>query len=85
MLQHELAHLERRDHYFNCLQIWFRVVFFFHPLVRYACRQLHLERELACDGRVLSMGTTAEGIVNLSEDPTKWPPFVALRRAQTPT
>jgi hypothetical protein len=24
-------------------------------------------------------------IVNLSEDPGKWPPFVALRREQSPT
>jgi protease I len=26
-----------------------------------------------------------KGIVNLSEDPGKWPPFVALRREQSPT
>jgi hypothetical protein len=26
-----------------------------------------------------------DGIVNLSEDPGKWPPFVALRREQSPT
>ena len=26
-----------------------------------------------------------EGIVNLSEDRGKWPPFVALRKAQSPT
>lgn len=59
MLQHELAHLQRRDHYVNCFQSWLGAIFFFHPLVRYACRQMHLEREMACDDYVLSSGTTA--------------------------
>jgi beta-lactamase regulating signal transducer with metallopeptidase domain len=71
ILQHELAHLERRDHYINFLLVGFRVVFFFHPLVRYACHQLHLERELACDGRVLGRGTAAavyaESILKVAE------------------
>ena len=34
-------------------------VLFFHPAVRYALRQLVLERELACDERVLSAGANA--------------------------
>ena len=56
MLEHELAHLQRHDHYVNCFQSWLRVLLFFHPLVRYACHKLRLERELACDERVLSSG-----------------------------
>ncbi len=36
------------------------VIFFFHPLVRYACRQLSLEREMACDDRVVAAGVAAE-------------------------
>jgi beta-lactamase regulating signal transducer with metallopeptidase domain len=71
ILQHELAHLQRRDHYINCLEVSLRVVFFFHPLVRYACHQLYVERELSCDGRVLSMGTAAavyvESILKVAE------------------
>src|SRR6266542_848692 len=48
MLRHELAHVERRDHYVNLFQTVFGAVFFFHPLARYVCRQLAMERELAC-------------------------------------
>lgn len=71
MVQHELAHLERRDHYVNALQSLLSAVFFFHPLVRFACRQMTLERELACDDRVVSLGaeaeTYAESILKVAE------------------
>lgn len=60
MLRHELAHVERRDHWTNLLPTLLNTVFFFHPMVRYACRQLGLERELACDDRVVTLGVTAE-------------------------
>jgi len=60
MIRHELAHVERRDHWINLLPALLNVIFFFHPLVRYACRQLCLERELACDDRVVSLGVVAE-------------------------
>jgi beta-lactamase regulating signal transducer with metallopeptidase domain len=60
MIRHELAHIERRDPIVNLFQTALQVVFFFHPLVRYACRQLNLERELACDDRVIELGTAAE-------------------------
>jgi beta-lactamase regulating signal transducer with metallopeptidase domain len=60
MLQHELAHVERHDHWTNLLPTMLDVIFFFHPLVRYACRQLSLEMEMACDDRVVSLGAGAE-------------------------
>jgi beta-lactamase regulating signal transducer with metallopeptidase domain len=60
MLRHELAHLERRDHYVNLFQTILGAVFFFHPLARYACRQLSVEREMACDDRVVGAGAEAE-------------------------
>lgn len=60
MLRHELAHLERRDHYVNLFQTILGAVFFFHPLARYACRQLSVEREMACDDRVVDAGAEAE-------------------------
>jgi beta-lactamase regulating signal transducer with metallopeptidase domain len=60
MLRHELAHVERRDHYANLFQTVFGAVFFFHPLARYACRQLALEREMACDDHVVCSGAEAE-------------------------
>src|SRR2546430_576469 len=60
MIQHELAHVERLDPLANFFQNTLRIVFFFHPLVRYACHQLSLERELACDERVIARGSCAE-------------------------
>ena len=71
MLQHELAHVERRDHYVNLFQSVLGAVFFFHPPARYACRQLTLEREMACDDHVVGSGveaeTYAESIVKVAE------------------
>jgi beta-lactamase regulating signal transducer with metallopeptidase domain len=60
MIQHELVHVERLDPLANSFQNVLRIVFFFHPLVRYACHQLSLERELACDERVIARGSCAE-------------------------
>jgi beta-lactamase regulating signal transducer with metallopeptidase domain len=56
MIALELAHVERRDPLVNLFQTALRVVFYFHPMVRFASRQLGLERELACDDRVVSFG-----------------------------
>lgn len=71
MIRHELAHVERRDHWINLLPTLLHIVFFFHPMVRYACRQLGLERELACDDQVVSLGiiaeTYAESILKVAE------------------
>jgi beta-lactamase regulating signal transducer with metallopeptidase domain len=71
MVQHELAHVERLDPLVNLFQTALRVVFFFHPFVRYGCRQLSLERELACDDRVVALGadteTYAEGLLKVAE------------------
>ena len=71
MIQHELAHVDRLDPFVNLFQAALRVVFFFHPLVRFACRQLSLERELACDELVMAQGaraeTYAEGLVKVAE------------------
>jgi beta-lactamase regulating signal transducer with metallopeptidase domain len=60
MLWHELAHVARRDHYVNLFQTIFRAAFFFHPLARYACWQLSVEREMACDDYVVDSGAEAE-------------------------
>src|SRR5215475_2211618 len=60
MLRHELAHVARRDHYVNLFQTVFGAVFFFHPVARYACRQLSVEREMACDDHVVGSGVEAE-------------------------
>ena len=59
MIEHELAHVRRRDHYTNVLLNLLNVVFYFHPLVRLACRHLRLEREIACDDCVINAGADA--------------------------
>jgi beta-lactamase regulating signal transducer with metallopeptidase domain len=75
MIAHELAHVARRDHYTNLLPITLKVIFFFHPLVRYGCRQFCLEREMACDDRVIGHGADAgmyaESLVKAAERSVK--------------
>src|SRR5262249_13370166 len=56
ILRHELTHIKRRDHFVNLFQSTLTAFFFFHPMLRFACRQLSLERELACDDSVLGLG-----------------------------
>ena len=53
---HELAHVAR----FDCLTHTFAVaacaLYWFHPAMWWIARQLRIERELACDDRVIAMG-----------------------------
>jgi beta-lactamase regulating signal transducer with metallopeptidase domain len=56
MLQHELAHMYRRDHLAVLFQQALQAILFFHPMLRHACGQLDMERELACDDYVLGCG-----------------------------
>jgi beta-lactamase regulating signal transducer with metallopeptidase domain len=59
ILLHELGHVERRD----CLtQLAAQVacaVYWFNPLAWHAAHRMRVERELACDDRVLSAGAPA--------------------------
>lgn len=54
MLLHELAHVKRRDMAILWLQQLAQTLFFFHPAVWLAGREMRRERELACDELVLS-------------------------------
>ncbi|MDQ6785439.1 MAG: M56 family metallopeptidase [Acidobacteriota bacterium] len=49
IVEHELAHLSRRDNVVAAFQVSAGIIFFFHPLVRLALRRLSYERELACE------------------------------------
>lgn len=55
VLLHELVHLKRADPWIHALQVALQIVYFFHPLVWLANRQLRLEREMACDDRVVEL------------------------------
>jgi beta-lactamase regulating signal transducer with metallopeptidase domain len=50
---HEAAHFARRDDYALILERIVEAVFVLHPTVRCIARQIDLEREIACDDRVV--------------------------------
>ena len=51
---HEVAHLQRWDDYTNVFQKVVEALLFFNPAVYLIGRQLTLEREIACDDRVIA-------------------------------
>ena len=51
---HEAAHLARYDDYALLVQRVMEAVAALHPVVRWIARQLDLEREIACDDRVIA-------------------------------
>ncbi len=65
VLNHELAHIERRDCLTNLFQRIIEAVFFFHPLVLYASFQLTQQREQICDNYVLKKGVPVIDYVKL--------------------
>jgi beta-lactamase regulating signal transducer with metallopeptidase domain/Tol biopolymer transport system component len=54
LLAHELVHVRRRDSLVGLLQIIVQSVWWFHPLVWWANRQISYERERCCDEQVVA-------------------------------
>ncbi|HEY6236360.1 MAG TPA: M56 family metallopeptidase, partial [Candidatus Elarobacter sp.] len=73
---HELAHLERRDDWTAAFERLAQVVQFFNPVVHLIARRLDLEREIACDDRVVvetsDVRSYAVGLTRMAES-TAWP------------
>lgn len=57
---HELAHLKRRDVYLGWLMVILQALHWFNPLVWFAFHRMRADRELACDGLVLSTTGSAK-------------------------
>lgn len=53
VMAHELAHLQRGDHWVAWLELVTRIVWWWNPVYWVICRQLHESRELACDALAL--------------------------------
>lgn len=54
LLQHELAHFQRGDQWVRILEIFVSIIYWWHPLVWFAVRQVEIYEEQCCDAWVVS-------------------------------
>ncbi len=55
IVAHELVHIRRRDYLVRLLELAATTVFWWHPIARWATRQLRELEEQCCDARVLQL------------------------------
>ncbi len=60
VLAHELAHMARYDDWAIAVQRFIQALLAFHPLVRFISRRMDLDREIACDDRVIASLETGQ-------------------------
>jgi beta-lactamase regulating signal transducer with metallopeptidase domain len=54
VLAHELAHLKRRDHWVRLLELAVLAVYWWHPVVWLAIREIHRAEDACCDAMVVA-------------------------------
>ena len=60
LLCHELAHIRHQDYLLNLFLVAGEIIFFFNPFMHLIASEIKLEREKACDEKVLSSGLANE-------------------------
>jgi len=86
VIAHELAHIKRWDYLTNLLQRVAQAYLFFHPAVWLICKQLMIERELACDDwavKTCEPRRYASCLTKLVEALNESKPHMAMRVAAT--
>src|SRR5215510_9417439 len=86
VVAHELAHVKRWDYLTNMLQRGVQAYLFFHPAVWFICKQLTIERELACDDwavKTCEPRRYASCLTKLVEALNESKPHMAVRVAAT--
>jgi beta-lactamase regulating signal transducer with metallopeptidase domain len=86
VVAHELAHIKRWDYLTNILQRVVQSYLFFHPAVWFICKQLTIERELACDDwavKTCEPRRYASCLTKLVEALNESKPHMAVRVAAT--
>lgn len=59
-LRHELVHYKRKDHIVSILLTLLNAVYWFHPVVWFAVRQIRADMETACDSAVVEGMSAAQ-------------------------
>jgi beta-lactamase regulating signal transducer with metallopeptidase domain len=82
VLAHEMAHIGRKDGLMQILVHAACSIYWFSPMVWYAAHRLRIEREQACDDRVLNLGADADDyaahLLQIARDVNAGVSFAAL-------
>jgi GWxTD domain-containing protein len=86
VLAHELAHIARHDYLVNWLQVWFEVVYFYHPAAWWISAVIRREREHCCDDVAVQLSGDrtryARALLQLAELQSRCQPALAARQGE---
>lgn len=83
IIQHELAHYARRDHWTNYFATTLSILFWWNPVVWWARRELRIQQEWSCDRMVLAQNHSRR--VRYAETLLASVDFVASNAATCPS